>query len=233
MISTAPVVAIVVAAGAGVRLGAGAPKALREVAGRTLVRHSLDGLAAGGVNRAIVVIPAGEQAAFETVLADSPIPAATVLGGARRQDSVRAGLAAIAGDPVLAECEYVLVHDAARAMVPGDMVARVIAALDDGAVGCIPVLPVTDSMRRITDEGSQVVDRSALRIVQTPQGFVRTVLVEALAHAQATGLDVTDDASAVAELGHPVALVDGDRAALKVTEPTDLVLVEAIARSRS
>lgn len=232
MISTAPVVAIVVAAGAGVRLGAGPPKALREVAGRTLVRHSLDGLAAGGVNRAIVVIPAGERAAFETVLADSPIPAATVVGGARRQDSVRAGLAAIAGDPVLAECEYVLVHDAARAMVPGAMVARVIAALVDGAVGCIPVLPVADSMRRITDEGSQVVDRSALRIVQTPQGFVRTVLVDALEHAETAGLDVTDDASAVAALGHPVCLVDGDRAALKVTEPTDLVLVEAIARSR-
>lgn len=232
MNSTAPVVAIVVAAGAGVRLGAGQPKALREVAGRTLVRHSLDGLAAGGVNRAVVVIPDGERAAFETALADSPILAATVLGGARRQDSVRAGLAAIAGDPLLAECEYVLVHDAARAMVPGDMVARVIEALAQGAVGCVPVLPVTDSIRRLTADGSEVVDRSPLRIVQTPQGFLRTVLAEALERAESNGLEVTDDASAVAALGHPVSLVDGDRAALKVTEPTDLVLVEAIARSR-
>lgn len=234
MNSTAPVVAIVVAAGAGVRLGGGRPKALREVAGRTLVRHSLDGLAAGGVDRAVVVIPDGERAAFETALADSPIPASSVLGGARRQDSVRAGLAAIAGDPVLAECDYVLVHDAARAMVPGEVVGRVIAALVDGAEGCLPVLPVADSMRRLTADGqSEVVDRDQLRIVQTPQGFVRAVLDEALEHAEASGLEVTDDASAVAALGHRLTLVDGDRAALKVTEPTDLLFVEALARSRS
>lgn len=232
MNSSAPVVAIVVAAGAGVRLGAGRPKALRDVAGRTLVRHSLDGLAAGGVTRAVVVIPEGERAAFETALADSPIPAATVLGGARRQDSVRAGLAAISGDPVLAECEYVLVHDAARAMVPGAMVARVIAALVEGSVACVPVLPVTDSIRQLTVDGSQVIDRGPLRIVQTPQGFLRSVLAEALERAEIDGLEVTDDASAVAAEGHPVDLVDGDRAALKVTEPTDLLFVEAIARNR-
>jgi 2-C-methyl-D-erythritol 4-phosphate cytidylyltransferase len=233
MDSTALVIAVIVAAGAGLRLGDGPPKALREVAGRSLVRHSLDGLAAGGVDRAVVVIAPGEQVSFETALADSPIPAGYVFGGARRQDSVRAGLAAIAGDPQLAGCEFVLVHDAARALVPGAVVARVIEALRSGAVGCVPVVTVVDSIRSLNaDGGSTVVDRSALRSVQTPQGFRRTVLEAALNHADEVGLEVSDDASALEAMGEHVALVEGAREALKVTEPTDLLLVEAIARSR-
>ena len=233
MDSTAPVVAVVVAAGAGVRLGQGPPKALREVAGRSLIRHSLDGLAAGGVDRAVVVIAHGEQAAFETALADSPIPAGYVFGGARRQDSVRAGLAAIAGDPQLAACEYVLVHDAARALVPGAVVARVIEALRAGALGCVPVTVVVDSIRKVDGAGgSVVVDRSPLRAVQTPQGFRREVLEAALKHVDDAGIEVSDDASALEAWGQQVVLVDGSREALKVTEPADLVLAEAIARSK-
>lgn len=232
MNSTAPVVAIVVAAGAGVRLGGEKPKALREVAGRPLVRHALNGLAAGGVDRAVVVIAPGEQAAFETALADSPIPAAYVYGGARRQDSVRAGLAAISGDPRLSACEFVLVHDAARALVPGQVVARVIAALREGAVGCVPAIPVVDSIRRVDEAGdSVVVDRTPLRAVQTPQGFRRDVLAAALDHVD--HIDVSDDATAVEAYGEKVVLVAGAREALKVTEPADLVLAEAIARSHS
>lgn len=232
MNSTAPVVAIVVAAGAGVRLGGERPKALREIAGLPLVRHALNGLAAGGVDRAVVVIAPGEQAAFDTALADSPIPAAYVYGGARRQDSVRAGLTAIAGDPQLSGCEFVLVHDAARALVPGAVVARVLAALRDGADGCVPVIPVVDSVRRVDESGaSHVVDRSALRAVQTPQGFRRDVLAAAL--EQVDQIEVSDDATAVEAYGRQIVLVAGAREALKVTEPADLVLAEAIARSRS
>jgi 2-C-methyl-D-erythritol 4-phosphate cytidylyltransferase len=233
MDSTAPVVAVVVAAGAGLRLGDGPPKALREILGRSLVRHSLDGLAAGGVEQAVVVIAPGEQAAFETALADSPIPAGYVFGGARRQDSVAAGLAAIAGDPKLAGCEFVLVHDAARALVPAAMVARVIEALRGGALGCVPVVPIVDSLRSVDPSGASfVVDRLVMRSVQTPQGFRRDVLQAALAHAEAAGIEVSDDATAVEAMGEAVVLVEGSREALKVTEPTDLVLVEAIARSR-
>jgi 2-C-methyl-D-erythritol 4-phosphate cytidylyltransferase len=231
--STGPVVAVVVAAGAGVRLGGDSPKALREVAGFALVRHSLNNLASGGVARAVVVIAPGEEGAFETALADSPIPAGYVFGGARRQDSVRAGLAAISGDPATSDCQFVLVHDAARALVPPKVVAAVIAALHNGAVGCVPAVPIVDSIRMVADTGlSQVVDRSMLRAVQTPQGFRRDVLVEALAQAEQLGLEVSDDATAVEALGHPITLVPGSREALKVTEPIDLVVAEAIARSR-
>jgi 2-C-methyl-D-erythritol 4-phosphate cytidylyltransferase len=231
--STGPVVAVVVAAGAGLRLGGGTPKALREVAGRSLVRYSLDNLAKGGVDRAVVVIATGEQAAFETALADSPIPAGYVYGGTRRQDSVRAGLTAIAGDPAAAGCEYVLIHDAARALVPPSVVAAVIEALLDGSVGCVPAVPMVDSIRQISGGGvSQVVDRSMLRAVQTPQGFQRSVLADALAQAERDHLEVTDDATAVEALGHQITLVPGSREAMKVTEPIDLVLAEAIVRSR-
>src|SRR4051812_44882240 len=115
-----PVVAIVVAAGSGSRLGGGVPKALRELAGRPLVVHSLEALAAGGVDRAVVVVVPGREPDFEAVLADAPLRSACVAGGAERQDSVRAGLDAIAGDPELSTSRFVLVHDAARALVPAE-----------------------------------------------------------------------------------------------------------------
>lgn len=227
-----PVVAIVVAAGSGSRLGGDTPKALRPLAGRPLVSHSLAALAAGGVDRAVLVVAAGLQPDYETVLADSPIPVGCVIGGAQRQDSVRAGLDAIAGDPELAGCRFVLVHDAARALVPADVVGRVIDALRQGAAGCIPVVPVVDTVRQLTAEGSQTVDRSRLRAVQTPQGFRRDILERGHRVAAEQGRQVTDDAAVVEALGEEIALVDGSPEALKVTEPLDLIVAEAIARSR-
>jgi len=228
-----PVVALVVAAGSGSRLGGDIPKALRELDGRPLVSHSLEGLAAGGVDRAVIVIAPGLDDDFAGVVAGSPIPARCVHGGAERQDSVLNGLAAIAGDPDLAGARYVLVHDAARALVPADVVRRVIEALIGGAVAAIPVLPVVDTIREVTATGSATVDRSRLRAVQTPQGFSRDVLERAHQLVADQGLQVTDDAAAVEALGYPVVLVPGDREALKVTEPLDLLFAEAIVRSHA
>lgn len=228
-----PVVAIVVAAGSGSRLGGEVPKALRELDGRPLVSHSLESLAAGGVDRVVLVIAAGLAADFAPVIAASPVPASWVPGGAERQDSVLAGLAAIAADPELAGCRFVLVHDAARALVPAEVVGRVVQALVAGAVAAIPVVPVVDTIREVTPAGSATVDRSRLRVVQTPQGFRRETLVAGhrLVHEQ--GLQVTDDAAVIEALGDPVTLVEGSREALKVTEPLDLLFAEAIVRSRS
>jgi 2-C-methyl-D-erythritol 4-phosphate cytidylyltransferase len=226
-----PVVALVVAAGSGSRLGGEIPKALRELDGRPLVSHSLAGLAAGGVDRAVLVIAPGLADAFAEVVATFPIPVTCVTGGSQRQDSVLAGLAAISADPALATARFVLVHDAARALVPGEVVRRVIAALEAGAVAAIPVLPVVDTIREISSTGSNTIDRSRLRIVQTPQGFGRDVLERAHRMVAELGLQVTDDAAAVEALGEPVTLVAGDREALKVTEPLDLLFAEAIVRS--
>jgi 2-C-methyl-D-erythritol 4-phosphate cytidylyltransferase len=228
-----PVVAVVVAAGAGVRLGGSTPKALRFLADKPLVLHALEALAAGGVSRAVVVIAPGAEAQFETALANAPIPAGYVSGGSRRQDSVQQGLAAILGDPEASSARFVLVHDAARPLVPAAVVARVIEALRDGAEAVVPVVPVVDSIREVEASGaSRAVDRSVLRAVQTPQGFRVDVLTRALASAAAEGRDVSDDATAVEATGVPVVLVDGSPEAVKITGPGDLPVAESILRGR-
>ena len=223
-----PVAAIVVAAGSGVRLGGGLPKALRTVGGVPLVAGSVAQLAAGGCTDAVVVVADGLQEEFRRVLADAPIPVRLTPGGGERYESVAQGLAALGADPPVAG-RHVLVHDAARALVPASVVASVIDALRAGAVAVIPVVPVVDSLRQPVAGGSVVVDRAVFRAVQTPQGFDRRVLVEAHEVVARDGVHVTDDAAACELLGHPVLLVAGSRDALKVTEPLDLVVAEAIA----
>ena len=226
-----PVVTVVVAAGSGTRLGGETPKALREIAGRPLVLRSIERLAAGGCTHAVVVVPADAASEFQAGLRDAPIPCTFVSGGAVRQDSVRFGLDAVAADPALAGCRVVLIHDAARALVPAEVVGRVIGAVRAGAVAVIPVVPVIDTIRQVTGSGSRVVDRSDLRAVQTPQGFDLRTISDAHALLVREGLEVTDDAAACEHAGHSVVLVEGSRESLKVTEPLDLVFAEAIARA--
>ncbi|WP_232550029.1 2-C-methyl-D-erythritol 4-phosphate cytidylyltransferase [Propioniciclava soli] len=227
--TAAPVVAIVVAAGSGSRLGGEHPKALREVAGVPLVARSVHQLAAGGVGVCIVVVAAGTEDAFEAALGDAPVPCAIVAGGAERQHSVANGLALLDLHGGLAGAEVVLVHDAARAFVPPDVVVRVIAAVRAGADAVVPALPVADTIREVTDDGpSALVDRSSLRAVQTPQGFARAVLLDAHEALEESGTLVTDDAAAAEYLGHEVTLVAGAREAFKVTDPFDLVIAEAL-----
>lgn len=217
-----PVVALVAAAGSGSRLGGGVPKALRTLGGLPLVCHSVRRLAAGGVQRAVVIVAEGLQDRFRVALDDAPIPCTLVTGGSERQQSVRLGLQA-AGDAAV-----ILVHDAARPLVPPAVVAAVIASVQAGAVAVVPVLPVVDSIRRITEAGSMVVDRGRLRAVQTPQGFAYATLLAAHDHVAREGLEVTDDASCCEAAGHRIELVPGSRLALKVTEPSDLVIAEAL-----
>jgi 2-C-methyl-D-erythritol 4-phosphate cytidylyltransferase len=220
-----PVVAIVVAAGSGVRLGGTGPKALRHLAGRPLVCWAVDALAAGGVRSAVVVVAAGLEADFEAVLGSALIPVTVVVGGATRQESVARGLATLPDDG-----QVVLVHDAARPLVPVEVVRRVVDAVRSGALAVTPVVPVTDTIRQLSpDQTSAVVDRSRLRAVQTPQGFDRDTLVQA--HA---GLhdEVTDDVAACEAIGVPVTLVAGSREALKITEPFDLIVAQALLSTR-
>jgi 2-C-methyl-D-erythritol 4-phosphate cytidylyltransferase len=222
--SPEPVVAIVVAAGSGVRLGGEVPKAVRVLAGRPLVSWSVEALAAGGVSEVVVVVGDGLQDAFAAALADAPIPFRLVVGGATRQESVSRGIAALPlGD-------VVLVHDAARPLVPAEVVRGVVEAVRSGASAVIPVVGVSDSIRQVADAGSVVVDRSALRAVQTPQGFTREALVRS--HGAANGRDFTDDAAVCEACGYEVVLVPGSRESLKITEPYDLYVAEAIVRGR-
>src|SRR5689334_11418452 len=162
------VAVLVPAAGAGVRLGPGAPKALRLLAGEPLLVHAVRRVAAAPSVRSIVVAaPADAVETVRRLLA--PVAAITVVpGGAERQDSVAAALAAVPGD-----VDIVLVHDAARALAPPELVEAVAAAVRAGRPAVIPVLPVADTVKEVGSDGLVLgtVDRSALRIVQTPQGF--------------------------------------------------------------
>lgn len=226
-----PVAAIVVAAGSGVRLGGGVPKALRLLAGAPLVVHAGRRLLAGGVTRLMVVVPAMHAGAFDAALADG-LPEATwrtVPGGAERQESVRAGLAALAAQPD--PPPVVLIHDAARPLVPPEVVARVIAAVRAGSPAVIPVVAVVDTVRQVRPGGSTVIDRAALRAVQTPQGFDRVTVTTAHELVARDGVRVTDDAAVCEYAGYPVTVVEGSRRSLKITEPEDLTVALALLES--
>ncbi|MDQ2697747.1 MAG: 2-C-methyl-D-erythritol 4-phosphate cytidylyltransferase, partial [Actinomycetota bacterium] len=210
---------IVVAAGSGTRLGAGTPKAFVDLDGRSILSHALEGVFATPVGHVVVVAPAerAEDARREALEASAGRGdvVSVVAGGSTRQASVAAGLAALPDDVGI-----VLVHDAARALTPPEVFERVAAAVEGGASGVIPVLPVVDTLKRVTD-GEIVggVDRSELAAAQTPQGFPRHVLDAAYAGASA---EFTDDAALVADAGHAVAAVPGHPLAFKITTPADL-----------
>ena len=220
MTGSAAVGVLVPAAGLGVRLGAGRPKALRELAGEPLLLHAVRGLrAAPSVGPVVVAAPVGEVGAVRALLADLDV--LVVAGGAERQDSVRLALAALP-----AAVGLVLVHDAARCLTPVAVVEAVVAALRAGADAVVPVLPVADTVKQV--EGAQVVatvDRAALRAVQTPQGFRREILEKA--HASGTTA-LSDDAGLVEALGVTVTTVPGADEAFKITRPLDLLLAEAL-----
>ncbi|MFI7578485.1 2-C-methyl-D-erythritol 4-phosphate cytidylyltransferase [Micromonospora sp. NPDC049497] len=214
------VAVLVPAAGAGVRLGPGRPKALRLLAGEPLLVHAVRRLAAAAsVHTIVVAAPAAELDAVRELLA--PVaPVTVVAGGAERQASVAAALDAVPEGP-----DIVLVHDAARALTPPDLVEAVAAAVRAGHDAVIPVLPVVDTVKEVDADEVVLgtVDRSALRAVQTPQGFRRAVLTTA--HAAASD-PLTDDAGLVEKLGVAVRCVPGSEYALKVTRPFDLALAE-------
>ncbi len=215
---------LVPAAGRGERLGPGAPKALRELAGEPLLVHAVRGLRrAPSVGSIVVAAPAPDVDAVVALLA--PFDVVVVAGGADRRESVALALAALPDD-----VDLVLVHDAARALTPVAVVEAVIDALRSGAEAVVPVMPVADTVKQVEgDVVVRTVDRAVLRAVQTPQGFARDVL--ARAHREAVTA-ATDDAGLVEALGLPVVTVPGDEDSFKVTRPLDLVLAEALLASR-
>lgn len=216
--------ALVPAAGLGVRLGPGGPKALRLLRGEPLLVHALRGLrAAADVGPVVVAAPAPEVDDVRALLAAYDV--AVVAGGAERSDSVAAALAAL---PV--DVDLVLVHDAARCLAPPAIFGAVVAALRAGAQAVVPVLAVHDTVKRV--EGDRVIEtvpRSHLRAVQTPQGFRRDVLRRA---HEGPGDRHTDDAGMVEALGVEVVTVPGSEEAFKVTRPLDLLLAEAVLGAR-
>lgn len=216
--------AVIVAAGRGDRLGLDRPKAFAKLNGRPLLAESLERLEGSDWVDAIVVV-APEEWEEPSILLAEEIGAgkvsACVTGGASRAESVRAGIAEVPDDALV-----VLVHDAARPLLPSEVVERVLAPLGEGWDGAIPALPVRDTLKRAGDDGTvlETVDRSGLHAVQTPQAFLASVLREALAGELR---DATDCAALVEARGGRVRLVEGDRRLLKVTTQADLEMVSS------
>ncbi|RIJ52108.1 2-C-methyl-D-erythritol 2,4-cyclodiphosphate synthase [Clavibacter lycopersici] len=218
---------VVVAAGSGTRLGAGIPKALVEVGGVTLLARSLSSVLGLAEEAHVVVVAPDTHLAETTAIVDAVAGAArgsvaVVVGGATRQGSVRAGLAALA-----ASVDAVLVHDAARALTPTALFAAVTHAVRTEGAGVVPGLPVTDTVKRVDPAGECLgtVDRSDLVGVQTPQGFPRAALDAAYARAAA---EHTDDAALFQASGGRVRVIPGDALAFKVTTEWDLRRAEEL-----
>jgi len=227
------VAALVLAAGSGSRLRAtlptAPPKAWLTLGGRTLLGRSLTTLSrVPEIGLLQPVVPAGSEAEWPAVAAELPDPgrvAPPVVGGRERQDSVRAGLAALPAD-----VELVAVHDAARPLVRPEAVARVVAAARRHGAALLAA-PVVDTIHRV--RGERVVEtppRADLVTAQTPQVFRIDWLHEALAKADADGIVASDDAALVARLGVEVAVVPGDADNLKITTAADVSLAEALLR---
>ncbi len=214
------VAAVLVAAGSGSRLGADVPKAFVAVAGRPLLVHAAARFCTHPLVRDVVVAAPAELVESAAGL----VPQARVVpGGRTRQESVARSLAVLAED-----VDTVLVHDVARAFVPVAVIDRVLAALAAGAVAVVPTLPVADTIRASDgDRLGEVVDRSRLAAVQTPQGFERRLLVAA--HETGAGAEATDDAALAEAYGAEVVAVAGASEAFKVTVPLDLAFAEVLA----
>lgn len=216
---------IVPAAGSGERLGAGVPKALAPLAGEPLLAHAVRALVAEPrIGLVVVAAPEGlEETMGEVAAAHAGgVPVVVVTGGASRVASVSAALAVVPEG-----FEVVLVHDAARCLVPLEVVAAVVDAVLAGAAAVVPGLPVVDTIRELDAGGgpSRTIDRARLRAVQTPQGFAAAALRRAHAAGDPAA---TDDAGMVEALGLPVEIVPGDPRAFKVTTALDLLLAEAL-----
>lgn len=219
-----PVVAVVAAAGRGTRLGADVPKAFVDLRGESLIARSVRAMGEAGIDRIVVVVTPEMEPLAREQLAGASVSFAH--GGAERADSIWNALQSLS----LVDAT-VVIHDAARALTPPAMIARVVEAVQAGAPAVVPVVPVADTVKVV--EGSAVrstPDRSTLRAVQTPQGFdLRTLRAANEAYfASPQNFTATDDASLMEWFGVPVRTVEGDPLAFKVTTPVDLLLAGAL-----
>ncbi len=208
--------ALIVAAGKGTRIGGDVPKQFRDLGGLPVIARAVDAFGGMSVH---VVIGAGQEAELADALAGREIANVTI-GGAERRDSVRAGLAAVAAS----EATHVLIHDAARPLLPRAVVDRLLSALG-GCDGAVPVLPVVDTLAHGDTLLGATTDRSNLYHVQTPQAFRLEAIIAA--HDAWAGDTPTDDAQVARAHGIDVAIVAGDPALEKLTRSADFARAEA------
>ena len=214
-------IALIVAGGRGARAGAGLPKQYRMLGGMPVLRRTvLAFLRHRRVDEIRVVIHEDDRGLYDDAVAGLEL-GEPILGGATRQESVASGLAALGEENAV-----VLIHDAARALVPGSLVTRCLDALENGSNAVVPALPVVDSLRRGSITLVDEVDRAGLLRVQTPQCF-NLAAIRAL-HQHFAGGEFTDDAALAMQGGLEVTTVEGDEVNLKLTTADDFSRAEAL-----
>jgi len=210
---------LIVAAGKGERAGTSLPKQYETLAGQPILRRSVRAFAGYPVQ---VVIGPGQETLAAAALAGLDV-SAPVTGGATRQESVRLGLEALMAQAP----DFVLIHDAARPLVSPRVIGAVVAALESGAEGALPMLAASDTLRRRGPDGRWTpVARDNLYRAQTPQGFVYDRILKA--HRDHAAQEATDDAALAELAGMRVTMVEGEEKNLKVTRKEDFVLAEAL-----
>ena len=212
------VAVVLLAAGKGERLGAKAPKAFVELAGKSLLEHSVfRALATDNLKQLIIAVPEShltQTLEFEKQLSNQGVDIRVVVGGATRQQSVSESLAVLGGG-----IDIVLVHDSARSLASTDLFNRVAQAVFDNQIGVIPALHVADTIKRYKgDVIQETIERSDLVRAQTPQGFPASVLVAA--HVGAAQ-EFTDDAALIQSIGGTVMMIEGEEQAMKITTAED------------
>jgi 2-C-methyl-D-erythritol 4-phosphate cytidylyltransferase len=218
-------VALVVAAGSGSRLGGDEPKALRTIGGRPLVAVAVErALASPSISFVVVVAPPGFEIEMRDVLDPHTGSVVVVTGGETRQRSVAAGV-----DAIDAQVEVVAVHDAARPFATPELFTAVVDVVLAGADAAVPVLPLVDTVKRVRD-GSIVgtEPRDGLALAQTPQACRVALLREALAKAEESALDFTDDAGLLEWAGASVRTVAGEPGNVKITTAFDLARADRL-----
>ena len=227
--------AVIVAGGSGERFGRPGGKQLARAADRPLVAWTLDGFeATASVDGVVVVchpervdefkVACGAQGARSKVVS-------VVAGGATRQESVRAGVAAVPED-----AEVIIVHDGARPLVTAEIIGGSVSALlaDPDLAGVVVGHPVYDTLKTVGPDAEVLgtADRSTMWVAQTPQVFVADVLRVAIESAAASGVVATDDASLVELAGGRIRMLEGPRTNIKVTVPEDIAVVDALLQAR-
>lgn len=220
----ADVVAVVVAAGSGVRLGRDRPKAFVELAGSPLFLHAARACAAGARVGWVVVVVGADQVEMATgLLAEAGLPRTIVCaGGATRQQSVLAGLEACPP-----EARIAAIHDAARPLLAPQLLDRAVDALTDDWDAVAPALPLIDAVKRVDGERViETLDRETLRAIQAPQVFRHDWILAA--HRDCAGADLPDDLAAAEQAGGRIRIIPGEVRNLKVTYPDDLRTATAL-----
>jgi 2-C-methyl-D-erythritol 4-phosphate cytidylyltransferase len=219
--------AVIVAGGSGLRMGAALPKQFLPLCGKPVLWHSLETfLAAAPDMEIILVLPKDHIEAGRSIVNTTSNPARITItvGGETRFHSVKNGLAAVQ-DPAV-----VFVHDAVRCLLTPELIHRCYEKTVEKG-NAIPAIQPTDTLRIETADGSQLIDRSKVRIIQTPQTFFSDIIKKAF--EQPYDASFTDEASVVEKLGVPIQLIEGEATNIKITRPLDMLLAEKIIEDRT